>query len=255
MSELVEKRKRGQHKEGCDCLFCQRRKGAVAVIPIEAGEPEPQRARASAEYHKKKAEVTGDAFDRKLDHFQYTLDPKEAAIWEHDESVSPLHVPPELKKKYPNMTFRWVSDYKLRTKGAGYNGWQLFRDGKHAEGVKRGHDLHLAAMPKEMAESYRRAVSERSSRMVRNAQEAAVANLEQRTHGIRDIEMLAPGDEVVDKATGQKRPIGLSIGARPAVGRGGAFQRGMSQAEVRDRVQQVIEKNRSRKSYVFMGGK
>ncbi|MDP2734713.1 MAG: hypothetical protein Q8P12_00740, partial [bacterium] len=111
-----------------------------------------------------------DEFDRKLDHFQYSLDPQAAMMWEHDETVSPLHVPKELKDRDPNLAWRFVSNRTLDIKGKGYNGWELFHDPAYPEGLKRGPDLRLAAMPKEYAESYRKKVQNRSTEQVRNLQ-------------------------------------------------------------------------------------
>ncbi len=248
---------RGQHKEGCACVFCQRCRAksldpsargaspAPATESIEAA-PEPPRV--------KRVLDAKDPFDKKLDHFQYTLDPKEAAIWEHDETISPLHVSRELKRKYPDLEWRWVSEYKLKTKGEGYNGWQLFRDSDHTTGIRRGNDLRLAAMPKEMAESYRRAVSERSSRSVSGAQESAVANLESRMGGIAGAEMMQPGEEFTDRQTGQRRTMdGLTVGARPSVGRGGSYQRGLSREQAHEMIIKRIEARKKNKVYAFMG--
>lgn len=107
-----------------------------------------------------------DAFDRKLDHFQYTKDENELQIWERDQSLSPLHVPKDIKTKYPDMRWHWVSDKKLNRVGTGYQGWQLFKDSKHPEGVKRGNDLRLAAMPEDMARKYNEhTMSESNQRM------------------------------------------------------------------------------------------
>jgi len=224
MSE--KKRKQGQHKDGCACVFCKR-KGKSAPAPAVT--------------------AMKDEHDRKLDHFQYTMDPKEAAIWEHDEAISPLHVPNEIKKRYPGMTFRWVSDYKMRTKGQGYNGWQRFSDSRNPDGIKRGNDLHLAAMPTEMAESYRRSVSERSNRAMRAVAENTIENMEQRAAAVRGgAEMLGP-DEIIKDSSGNRRPVsGVSI----AGGR-----RGMGAHEFQEALRKRAEERSKNKVYSFMGRK
>ena len=112
-----------------------------------------------------------DAYDRKLDHFQYTKDENELQIWESDQTLSPLNVPADLKKKYPDIRWRWVSNKKLDRVGSGYQGWQLFKDSKHPEGVKRGGDLRLAAMPEDMARKYNAHTMSESNRRMQGLSE------------------------------------------------------------------------------------
>jgi hypothetical protein len=112
------------------------------------------------------------------DGFKYTLNEKEQAIWEHDETISPLHVPKEISDKYPGMAWKWVSNRAIENRGAGYKGWQLFSDKSNPEGVKRGNDLRLAARPQSMSDSYRKHVEEQSSQNVRDVQQGAMAKMD-----------------------------------------------------------------------------
>jgi hypothetical protein len=236
--ETVKKGRNPRHKPDCKCPFC--------------GGPRPKRQK------KADAPVVGkfkDELDRKLDYFQYTLDPKEAALWEHDESLSPLYVPADVKRRYPHLAWRWVSRYKLDNKGDGYNGWQLFKgDVKYPEGIRRGNDMFLAAMPKKMAESYRRRVAERSSSNVRDVQYGQIAKMEQAARQLQaqgiEAEVIAPGCDTANPGT-----PGFIVGQRPRFGKGGGYTRGASREEMREHLQREAEARSKRRVYIFMGGK
>lgn len=203
--------------------------------------------------------VKKDAEDAKLDYFQYSLDPKAAMMWEHDETVSPLHVPKEIKDRYPGLEWRFISNRTLDVKGKGYNGWEIFSDPAYPQGLKRGPDLRLAAMPKEYAERYRNKVSERSTEQVRNLQYGQISKMEQAVHDLNasgvEAQMLSEGETVTgqDGRTRKFGGAGISIGRRPVVGRGGNYQRGLSRSEVHEIRAKAIEESRKQKSYVFMG--
>lgn len=191
-----------------------------------------------------------DNLDIKLDHFQYTLDPEEAAVWEHDETISPLHVPKHIRDKYPQFDWHYVSEYKIRTRGLGYNGWQLFKDSTYPEGIKRGNDLFLAAMPKKMAESYRRRVSERSTEAVRNVQYRGIARMEQALGELHDPDagILQPGETVAGREVhGAGRVV-----RRARVGIGGNYP---TREEIHERIAKGIEERNKKKVYSFLGQK
>lgn len=200
-----------------------------------------------------------DEFDKKLDHFQYSLDPQAVALWEHDETVSPLHVPKELKDQYPNLEWHWVSERNLKNKGRGYNGWEIFYDAHNPEGVMRGPDMRLGVMPKEMAERYRRRVSETSTEQVKNLQSGQIAKMDRAIAELNqaNIEagLLGDGEQLID-TQGRRREFsgaGISVGRRPAIGKGGNYQRGFSREEVHEMQAKVIEDRKKSKTYAFMG--
>jgi hypothetical protein len=192
-----------------------------------------------------------DNLDIKLDHFQYTLDPQEQAVWEQDETISPLHVPKSIKDRYPDMEWHWVSSRTVEVKGRNYHGWQLFRSKEYPEGVNRGNDLHLAAMPKELAQSYRDAVANRSSERVRDLQGQTIGKMEKALTDMRDpgSGMIGPGDTV-----GGKQVLGgIEVGSRGPFGRGGNYQRGMSRSELYERLAKIQEERGKNKKYVDLG--
>lgn len=239
-------------------------KGFAAMTPERRAEvvQKAQIARAANKIVRESmgtVNVKKDAEDAKLDYFQYSLDPKAAMMWEHDEAVSPLHVPNELKDQYPNLEWRFVSNRTLDVKGKGYNGWELFSDTNYPQGLKRGPDLRLAAMPKEYAQRYRERVSDRSTEQVRNLQYGQISKMEQAVHDLNasgvEAQMLSEGETVTgqDGKTRKFGGAGISIGRRPSIGRGGNYQRGLSRAEVHEIRAKAIEESRKQKSYVFMG--
>lgn len=176
------------------------------------------------------AAVTGDPLDRKLDHFQYTKDERELEWWEGNQKESPLHVPEAIRKANPGMRFHWVSKGRITRLGKGYHGWQVYSDRKNPDGVNRGNDLILAAMPEERAAAYNKYVSRKSTEAVRGAQ------ARQFEHMDTCIDM---GRDAVPEADG-----GTAIGVRPKVGKGGGYARGYDPEQVKE----IIAKNRERMS-------
>lgn len=135
-----------------------------------------QKAR-DAKKAKKEAQATApattafkDAFDRKLDHFQYEASPDAMQDWEAENPLN-SRVIQKVKKKYPGMRCRFVSSYSMDKRGVGYRGWQLFKDKEHPTGIKVGNDLHLAMMPEEMAQRYNDEMAYRSTRDLVKLQE------------------------------------------------------------------------------------
>lgn len=226
---------------------------AAAMAKGHARRAENKAARLAGLPAKSKPIKVKDNLDVKLDHFQYTLNPEEQAIWENDTQVSPLTVPREIKKdvNYAGLEWRWVSNRTLEVRGKNYNGWELFRDKNHPEGVKRGNDLQLAAMPRSLAESYRRSVSERSTEMVRNMQSITIGKMEQAVRDLND-----PGSGLINAGEmvgGRRVDGGIQVGRRAQFGRGGNYQRGMPREEVHERIAKSIEERRKNKVFVDMG--
>lgn len=222
------------HKPDCQCIGHRRQRGEVVEVK------------------KRTAKISmKDEADRKADHFLYSLDPESVATWEHDETTNPLTVPPEITKKYPNLAFHWISTLKLETKGRGYHGWELFKDAKldYGEGIKRGNDLHLGAMPKELAESYRRRMGERSTEAVIGIQERSTSKMESAIGNLpreSGAEIIGYGDKIGDRKT-----AGIVVGSNQARG----FNRGISRQEAHARIAAEISERKKAKRYVDLGAR
>lgn len=122
------------------------------------------------------ATVLKDPLDNKLDHFQYHASDRDLDIWEHTD-ISPVHVPKDIKEKYPGLRFRYVSKQRWDKYGKEYHGWQRFTDPALApDGVNRGNDTFLAAMPEERALAYNRYVSQKSREAVQGIQDTQIEN-------------------------------------------------------------------------------
>ena len=185
--------------------------------------------------------------DQTLDHFKYTLDPNEVAMWRQNETLSPMHVPQALKKNYPELAWRWVSNRTLSEKGQGYNGFELFRDKDHVNGIKRGPDMQLAVMPKELAEERKRVLENRSSELVDNLAPGYIDRLERAmVESGGKVQPLSENDLVrktvvtegmLEVETEGKPVTGVRVGARAAIGRQGALpgrpsrRRGLSEEQ------------------------
>lgn len=186
----------------------------------------------------------------RLEEFVYKANDADLEYWEGNESASPLHVPNKLKEKYPGMDWRWVSKRTLDNRGAGYNGWQIFHDQQNPEGIKRGNDTFLAAMPKERAQRYRDYVSERSMERIRAVQEKAVAT---------QIGTSMTDEELKQMGAPEGAHHGLSVGQRPRTkgtfgGRtimGGGGSRGLTRADMRQMAQEEISRRKANRVYSF----
>jgi len=185
-----------------------------------------------------------------LEKFSYKATPGELDDWEANEDVSPMHVPKEIKEKYPELTFRYVSQYSVKTRGANYHGWQKFTDSGFPDGVKRGNDMFLAAMPTERAERYRRKVSEESIQRIRSSQEKSLEF--QIGKGLTSEEMEKMGVPAGSEA-------GILVGVRPKTKTkfgnrtisGGGYARGMSREEAREHFRRESEDRKKNRVYSF----
>lgn len=196
-----------------------------------------------------------------LEKFAYKGTPGEMDDWEANEDVSPMHVPKEIREAYPNLSFRYVSQYSVRTRGANYRGWQKFSDNQFPDGVKRGNDMFLAAMPKERAERYRQKVSEDSIDRIRSQQEKSIQFLS--SEGAMSQEEVDSVARANNRADLVGAPGGLVVGVRPTTKTrfgnrtiiGGGGQRGMSRAEVHDHIRREAEDRKKKRAYSFAKGK
>ena len=223
----------------------ERRKAAQAKARATraAKKATPVAADSASADELRKAVQNPETIDKVLgDGFKYTLDEKEQAIWEHDETISPLHVPKEISDRYPDMAWKWVSTRALENRGAGYKGWEVFSDKSNPRGVKRGNDLRLAARPQSMSDSYRKWVEDKSSQAVRDVQEGAVGKMDRAIAELRarglDAEILAPGCDTDSPGT-----PGISIGGK----------RGMDAGEIQRNLARVAENRAKNKKYFVMG--
>ncbi len=224
------------HRPGCQCRFCLRKGG-----------PKPDKV---------VAEVLKDPEEVKLDHFQYSGDEHALDQWENDATLSPIDVPRDIKDRYPGLAFRYISSHTLKTRGAGYNGWELFRDKLYPEGVLRGNDLRLGARPKGMSEAYQRRVQEASNTAIQDTVSGRIAKMEQAIADSGGEASFISTGETVKTGTGPARSIaGTVIGARPRVGRGGGYQRGALLAKLQDQVRRGVDEAAKNKKTFDLGGR
>ena len=216
---------------------------AVVVPPVEAAvaipAAEPVLADTSVSKDTKQHAVAGagaDPCDKKLDHFQYTKDPKELDYWEFNENVNPLTVDKKVEKEYPEFTWHWRSKARIDRLGMDYMGWEKFTDKSlgYVDGMKRGNDLILFCMPKERAQRYRNKVASESTGRVKELQEQQMELTDRAVRaGLQPYEPKGSG-------TG-----GIAVGERAR-----GQSRGLSQEEVRERiVKRQEDRNRGRVTF------
>ena len=169
--------------------------------------------------------------EQKLDHFQYTNEEEALKMWEYGKDTNPLKLPAEIKKSYPHMRFRWVSRRMWDKYGKNHNGWQQFKDKTHQDGVTRGNDLFLCAIPEDVARKREDFFREQSSEKIKDIQRKAISTIE---------EIEASGGEAIGSP--EQLAKGIVIGRRPKFGKGGDYQRGLQAAMV----EEVIAKNREK---------
>lgn len=195
-----------------------------------------------------------DKLDLTLDHFQYHASPDEIQDWKEEKPLN-SRVVRNIKKKYPGMRCRFVSNFSLEKRGKGYRGWQLFSDSEHPNGVKVGNDLFLAMMPEELAQSYNDEMAYRSTRELvkiqEEMQETAIGS------GLTGKEMEAMG------APKGSMP-GLTVGDKPRtkavfggkVVYGGGYNRSKRSVAREDFVRRMEkERTAATRSYSFAKGK
>lgn len=231
----------------------------VAVPTEEA--PKKRRGMPKGGWPKKvevtKSELPEGMAGEALEKFAYKASPDEMDVFEADETRSAMHVPKEIQNAYPSLTFRYVSAYSVKTRGTNYRGWQKFSDKEHPEGVTRGNDMFLAAMPKERAERYRRKVSEDSIDRIRRQQENSIQFMaSEGAMSQEEVDAVARANNRGDLVGARG---GLIVGVRPTTktrfGKrtitGGGGQRGMSRAEAREHVRREMEDRKKKRVYSF----
>ncbi|KKK80311.1 hypothetical protein LCGC14_2824770 [marine sediment metagenome] len=192
----------------------------VVVPPVEATvaipAAEPVLADGDTSTSNENYAVAGagaDPHDKKLDHFQYTKDPNQLDYWEFGEDVNTMSVPKNIRDKYPGMRFHWRSMARIDRLGMDYKGWQKFVDPTlgYAEGLKRGNDTMLFAMPEERAQRYNDKVAEDSTQRVRELQEHQMEMNDRATAaGLQPYEAKGEGTggiAIGERAKGQSRGI------------------------------------------------
>jgi hypothetical protein len=188
-----------------------------------------------------------DPHDKKLEHFRYTKDPNQLDYWEFGEDVNTMSVPKNIRDKYPEMRFHWRSLARVDRLGMDYKGWQKFTDSSlgYGEGLKRGNDTMLFAMPEGRAQKYNDKVAAESTQRVRELQE----------HQIKMNDRAAAAGLQPYEAKG-KGTSGIAIGERPALGKRPAGQhRGLSREEVVERITRQQEQARRGRVTFDMGGR
>jgi hypothetical protein len=222
----------------------------VATYSSNGATALPESAGDNADKGDKRYAVAGasaDPHDKKLEHFQYTKDPNQLDYWEFGEDVNTMSVPKNIRDKYPEMRFHWRSLARVDRLGMGYKGWQKFTDPSlgYGEGLKRGNDIMLFAMPEERAQRYNDKVAEDSTQRVKELQE----------HQIEMNDRAAAAGLQPYEAKG-KGTSGIAIGERPALGKRPAGQhRGLSREEVVERITHQQEQARKGRVTFDMGGR
>ena len=195
------------------------------------------------------AHLTGTLPVEKLEEFRYTASEEDLQYWEGNPEASPLNVPKAIRDKYPNMDFRWCSEAKWNKLGKNWQGWQRFTDNQRPEGLKRGNDLFLAAMPKERAQRYRDHVALESIERLRAAQSKALQAQVGSTMNSKELEAMGASGATPGLLIGQRPHTRTQFGNRTIVG--GGFVRGMSKSEVRDIVRKEIADRKKNRVYSF----
>lgn len=186
------------------------------ILPVEATSDKP------------KVEFGADPFDTNLDRFRYTKDEKDLDYWEFSEGANPLTVPKDVKKKYPELRFHFRSKARIDRLGMDYMGWQKFSDKSlgYAEGLNRGSDLILFAMPEERAQRYNdKCAADSTQRVIELQEQQMELNSRAAAAGLQPYEAKGEGTS------------GIAVGERPAMGKRPAGQhRGLSREEVVERI-------------------
>ena len=193
--------------------------------------------------------LQGPVSTEKLEEFRYTANEADLQYWEGNPEASPLNVPKAIRDKYPNMDFHWCSEKKWDKLGKNYQGWQKFTDNKHPEGMKRGNDLFLAAMPKERAQRYRDHVAEQSIERLRSAQSKALQSQVGSVMNSKELEEMGAQGATPGLLIGQRPRTRTQFGNKTITG--GGFVRGMKRSEVAEIVRKEIADRRKNRTYSF----
>lgn len=195
----------------------------------------------------KKAISDPEKTHQTLDRMRYTKDPREAAIWGANPDISPLHVPDEIKAKYPEFEFKWCSTRKIDKTG-GTGPWQIFEDAEFSKDgkVRRSDDTILAVMPRDLKEeNIDKPKRDRAMGAIRGLEESRVGEMEQRAAQAR-----AGGDANAAVLYGQQMESGRIAGAGILIGRQNVRRRA---ERLREQYSERIKSQEIEKKYFDMG--
>lgn len=205
------------HKPDCECRFCRLRRG-------EKLPPIPRKPKASVTSSVKNELSAGmptqrelsENTDKVLDHFEYTLNEKDVAIWSGDLAASPVNPPRVLVDKYPEFEFKLASKKKLSDRGEGYGGWQVIKDAAagYPEGCYRSGDSVFVVRPKTLGDRIRKAKEMAAEGQIRGLSENRQQDMERRAAGNPDL-LMATGSQIRNRMAGLGVVVGRS-GARIA---------------------------------------
>ena len=200
-----------------------------------------------------KANESPEALAKKLDDFVYTQDSALLDLWEAGGTQSPVDVPSDIKTKHHNLRFHWSSKRKWDRYGKNYGGWQEFRTAAFPEGVTRGNDLFLSAMPESLAKKRDERVAYESTKRVKGIVEQQIAQ----------AAAIDP-DSIAGSEAGKSRGIapGVTIGDRPQtrvllggkVRVGGGYNRsGMTRSEIHEAIAKEQASRSKKRVYSIPG--
>lgn len=191
--------------------------------------------------------VQGQVSPERLGDFQYQANDADMEYWEKNDIASPLHVPAAITKRYPHLDFHWCSEKKWEKTGKNWQGWQKFQDSEYKDGLKRGNDLFLAAMPKEKAQRYRDHVALQSIERLRATQAKALTAQLGNTMDAKELEAMGAKGATPGVTIGERPRTRTQFGNRMVVG--GGFVRGMKKSEIREIARREIEDRRKNRVY------
>lgn len=220
------------HKPECQCRFCRLRRGEkLPPVPRKAKAPVTSAVKDELSAGLPTQRDLSENTDKVLDHFEYTLNEKDVAIWSGDIAASPVNPPRALVDKYPEFEFKLASKKKLTDRGEGYGGWQVIKDSAlgYADGCFRSGDSVFVVRPKTLGDKIRRAKESAAESQIHGLSENRQAEMARRASGNPDL-LMASGSPV------KSRMAGLGI----IVGRSGA---------------RIMREQASSKKYFDLGGR
>ena len=179
-----------------------------------------------------------------LDRFRYTANPDDVAIWRAGRDISPVSPPEKTQKDYPELEWKLLSKKKINRLGMGYDGWQVFKDSAHPEGIERSNDSIFGVRPKSLGDDHRKAKAERAQAALSTLAESRLEEMEKRAAAARQ-----GGDEVAAVIHGHQMESGRLAGEGIVVGRHRMARRA---ERLRDSFEKRAQETVNRK-YVFMG--